>query len=583
MKRVSLILLLGVLFCAGRVWAEGDDPPPAEHHEEAPAAEHHEEAPAAEHHEAAVDGEHHEAAADGEHHAEGEHADGEHHAEGEHANGEHHDADHAGATATTDDADEDDAHYSKFDLDGDGKDDPALEKEYEDAMGGIKPEIDEAAVDKELAARPEDKELVPSISAEQFRKIVAVVRKVVLARMEKKMAKSSAKKMGQFSMGIAMFSLAGLLLLLIPFVYNKKYPGQFKTLMKYSALAAATFFITVNLFGGVLFGMKTAQGVLGATTNPSLAIARGTFDTLDKNAEDYIVMGKELFVPTLEQLQGNSEEQPSVLILENGKKIVKSADVFVAIAKMFKKVDFIFKILPIVLFGVTMILFGLAIKPTLIEIIRLPMRAASGEASAGRDVTRGALMRVWGELRASLCTIAVLAALTLISGFVLGQIVGPAIEALLAYFSFAVSYLQFVAGAKAGLVFLALFGAVLFLVLNLATLILSMSFFLGKFQKICQAKFNRQVPIATHARFFKWGIPSVLLVQVFPWVFVVLAAKCLNLINDKILTGVTDADQVSWGKLMLAGPAFLVVGFIALFWAARGLKAIQFLFGYKVP
>jgi hypothetical protein len=449
-------------------------------------------------------------------------------------------------------------------------------------MEGIKPTIDEAEVDKELDARPKDAQLKPSMTVEQFRKIVGVVRKVVLARMEKKMAKGSAKKMGQFAMGISIFSLFGLLLLLMPLVFAKRYPGQFKTLFKYSALASLTFVVTVNLFGGVLYGMKTAQGAIGDSTNPSLAIAKGTFDTLDRNAEEYIVMGKELFVPTLEQLQGNSDEQPSVLILENGKKIVAQAHVFVAIANMFKKLDFVFKILPILLFGVTMILFGLAIRPTLTEIVKLPMRAAAGEVGVGRDVTRAAMRRVWGELLATLCTIGVLAGLTVVSGFVLGQIVGPALDALLGYFSLAVSYLQFVQGAGGGIVFLALFGVVLFLVLNLATLILSMSFFLGKSQKIFQAKFNREIPVSTHARFFKWGIPSVLFVQIFPWLFVAVAAKVLDAINNKLLVGTDDAAQIPWTKLMLAGPIFLVLGYAALFWAARGGKAIKFLFGYKI-
>src|SRR5690349_3851027 len=124
---------------------------------------------------------------------------------------------------------------------------------------------------------------------------------------------------------------------------------------------------------------------------------------------------------------------------------------------MFKKVDFIFSILPIVLFGVTMLLFGLAIRPTLTEIVKLPMRAASGEAGVGTEVTKKALRRVWGELLATACTIGVLAVLTFVSAFVLGEIVGPALEALLGYFSLAVSYLQFVADAHSGLVFLTLF------------------------------------------------------------------------------------------------------------------------------
>ena len=64
------------------------------------------------------------------------------------------------------------------------------------------------------------------------------------------------------------------------------------------------------------------------------------------------------------------------------------------------------------LFFLSLILFVIAIRPTLTEIIKLPIRAASGEAGVGRDVTRKAMRRVWGELRASVCTVGVLALLT---------------------------------------------------------------------------------------------------------------------------------------------------------------------------
>ena len=75
-------------------------------------------------------------------------------------------------------------------------------------------------------------------------------------------------------------------------------------LFKYSALAAATFFVTVNLFGGVLLLMRTSQRALGEYTNPDARDRGGTFDTLDTNAEEYVTTGKELFVPTLEQTEG---------------------------------------------------------------------------------------------------------------------------------------------------------------------------------------------------------------------------------------------------------------------------------------
>lgn len=490
------------------------------------------------------------------------------------------------------DTQEADPPTDPFDADGDGKLEPdeiADRKEFAEVFDDIPNEPDEAALD----ARAEDAELAPSMTVDDFRKAVRIVKKIVLGKMAVKIAAKSDERLAKFSWMVFGLSLCGLLLLGMPLVLAKQYPvprgrdslpapGQGKLLLKYSALAAATFFVTVNLFGGVLFGLRTVQGALSNYTNPSIAIAEGTFDTLDRNADDYVVTGKELFAPTLEQMRNHPDEQPAVLLLENGMKIVKDARVFMSMARLFKNVDFVFGVLPIILTFVTLLLFLLAIKPTLIEIVKLPASAAAGNASAGRDVVGKSVQRVKSELFATACTVGVLAVLTLVSSFVLGKIVGPALDALLGYFSAAVQYLQFVEGASSGLVFVTLFGVVLFLVLNLAALILSMSFFLGKSQKIFQARFTDGEPLANHHRFFRWGVPSVLLVQLFPLVFVFIAGALLGKINDSLLAGVTDAESVPWTKLLLAGPAFLVVAFVVLFWAARGFKAIKFLQGYKV-
>ncbi|MBA3395125.1 MAG: hypothetical protein H0T89_20930, partial [Deltaproteobacteria bacterium] len=479
------------------------------------------------------------------------------------------------------DAQEEDPPTDPFDADGDGKLEPdeiADRKEFAEVFDDIPNEPDEAALD----ARAEDAELAPSMTVEDFRKAVRIVKKIVLGKMALKIAKKSDQRMVKFSWMVFGLSLCGLLLLAMPLVLAKKYPGQGKLLLKYSALAAATFFVTVNLFGGVLFGLRTVQGALSNYTNPSIAIAEGTFDTLDRNADEYVVTGKELFAPTLEQMRNHPDEQPAVLLIENGMKIVKDARVFMSMANLFKNVDFVFGVLPIILTFVTLLLFLLAIKPTLIEIVKVPAAAAMGNASAGRDVVGKSVHRVKSELFATACTVGVLVTLTLVSSFVLGKIVGPALDALLGYFSAAVQYLQFVEGASSGLVFVTLFGVILFLVLNLAALILSMSFFLGKSQKIFQARFTDGEPLANHRRFFRWGVPSVLLVQLFPLVFVFIAGALLGKINDSLLAGVTDAEAVPWTQLLLAGPAFLVIAFAVLFWAARGFKAIKFLQGYKV-
>ena len=479
------------------------------------------------------------------------------------------------------DADEEDPPTDPFDEDGDGvleADEIADRKEFAEFFDDIANEPNDDALD----ARSEDAELVASISVADFRTGVALVKKIVLGKMAKKAQAKADKRMAKFSWMVFGLSCCGLLLLGMPLVLAKKYPGQGKTLFKYSALAAGTFFVTVNLFGGVLFGMRQAQNALSSYTNPSVAIAGGTFDTLYNNADEFVTTGKELFLPTLEAMRNNPDEQPAVMLLENGMKIVEDAKVFTAMAKLFKQVDFIFSILPIILTIVTLILFLLAIKPTLLEIIKLPAAAASGHTGAGRDVVTKSLRRVKGEMLATLCTVGVLTALTLFSAAILGRVVEPALASLLRYFSAAIQYLQFVEGASSGLVFVSLFGVILFLVLNLATLILSMSFFLGKSQKIFQARFNDGDSLAKHKRFFQWGVPAVLLVQVFPLVFAYVGEMILDKVNASLLSGVTDAEAVPWTKLMIAGPLVLIVAFAILFWAVRGFKAIKFLQSYKV-
>ncbi|HEU0035384.1 MAG TPA: hypothetical protein VFQ53_32465 [Kofleriaceae bacterium] len=471
-----------------------------------------------------------------------------------------------------------------FDSDSDGTvsaEEAAERKEFQAEFADVPDDVivDEAAIEQ---AHPEDAELTPSMTAEKFRQLVATARKVVLEKMSAKIAAKTDKRMRTFSILVFALSLAGLLLLAMPLFLRKKYPGQGALLFKYSALAAVTFFVTVNLFGGVLYGLRTAQSALSSYTNPSVAIATSTFDALDKNADDFLVMGKELFGPTLEQMAGNPDEQPAVLLLENGQKLFKDVKVFFKIKDLLKSVDFVFTILPIVLMLVTLILFVLAIKPTLVEIVKLPAVAASGNTAAGRDVVGKSLRRVKGELLATICTVGVLAVITLLSSFILGHIVEPAIRSFLEYFTLSIYYLQFVPDASTATVFLSLLGVILLLVLNLAVLILSMTFFLGKCQKIFQARFNDGTPIAVHRRFFQWGIPAVLFVQLFPLLFVYLAGFVLDKVNAMLVGDTLDAEQIPWTKIMLLGPFVLVGMFLVLFWAARGFKGIGFLFKYKV-
>ena len=471
---------------------------------------------------------------------------------------------------------------AKADHDCDGEieaEELAQEQAFAEAFDDIPNVVNDDALD----LRAEDSELLPSLTVEEFRKLVRLAKTRVLTQMKRKLVAKSDQRMATIGWLIFLFSLSGVLLLAMPLVLGKQYPGKGGLLAKYSALAAVTFVVSVNLFGAALLLMRGTQAQLGEYTNPQIAVAAGFFDTLDEHADDFIVTGKELFAPTLEQLARGSDEQPTALLLDNGRKIIEDAQVFTDIAALFKRIDWVFGVIPILLLLVTMALFVRSVLPTLVAIVRLPAQAAAGVHGAGEAVVKGSMRRVGGEFLATICTVGLLFLLTVISASILGAVVKPALQSLLSYFSLSVSYLQFVDHASSGLVYATLVSVILFLVLNLGAFIVSMALFLGKAQKVFQRRFNDGVPLATHARLWQWGLVAAVLIQMIPLLYVYVAAWGLNAINDAIAGGVTDAELVQWGKLLLAGPMFLVLGFLLLFWLARGVKALKFLATYKVP
>jgi hypothetical protein len=571
---VALVTLTFVLARSTPAWAEEDEAAPGEAQPDEPAAAEPEPA-AAEPEPAAAEPE--PAAAEPDPAAAGDRADDAP------AAGTAGDAGDAGDDAAFDPedpyaGDEIPAHLA-FDADGDGKTEPAeqaLAAEHEAAFKDLPHDVKEMPPGSMTLEDLRN----PKMTVEEFKNLVRLAKAKVLDRLQTKMAKKQDARMAKLGRYIAYFSLSGLLLLFLPLALKKKYPGKTAMLFKYSGLAALTFVVTVNFFGGVVLGMRTAQGALGEMTNPQLKVAEGFFDSLISGADHYNSMGERLFAPTLYSLTSGGEgEQPAVALLENGQKLMKDAQVFLSAAKTFKKIDFVFAALPIVLLVVTLLLFILAIKPTLTEIVKMPSMVAAGDAAAGGAAVKNAGRRIVGEVLATLCTVGVLVVLSLFGTFILGRLLQPALDLLLQYFGTAVLYLQLEAGASSGLVFVMLFSIIIFLALNLAAIILAMAFFLGKAQKIFQQRFNEKVPLAHHARFWKWGSVSVVVAMALPLVWMLIARPGVEWMSDKFIG---DGPDIAWGKLMLVGPLALLFGFILVFWAARGVKAIGFLFKYKV-
>jgi hypothetical protein len=115
-----------------------------------------------------------------------------------------------------------------------------------------------------------------------------------------------------------------------------------------------------------------------------------------------------------------------------------------------------------------------------------------------------------------------------------------------------------------------------FLALNVAVVLMSTAFYLGKAHKILRARLHDRVPLRSHKRFFGWGTLALLWAQLLPLVFIAGAEKAVEKIFDRF----GGEDELL--TAMVAAGLTLTVGFIVVFWAARGVRALAFLARYPV-
>ncbi len=472
--------------------------------------------------------------------------------------------------------------YVEWDTDGDGAVEPH-EAELEERAAEVFADVPTEVVPETLSTRPKHHELAArSLTVARFRTMVEITRKKVLARLTARIEATAARRVATVSKAIAICAMSGVLLLLLPVFLARRYPGQLGLLFRYSALAALTFMLTVGLFGGVALLHRAGHARLAEHTNPQLALAFGFFDTLDDNAAECVRIGKELYAPTLTQLQGSSDQQPASLLIANGRKLVKDASAFESVASAFDRVNVVVGMVPSLLLVLSMAMFLLAIKPTLVAIVTMPAHAASNQGASGADVFQQSLRRAGGELVATLGSLAVLGVISLLAGAALSRVVEPALATLISYFTIAVMYLRFAEDASSTLVLVMLFSVIVFLVMNLAVILFATTFFLAKVHRIFQLRFGEHVPLSTHRQFWRWGSASLVWALVFPWLYMLAARAGIGLINTQIIGATGDAASVNWTALMLAGPLVLIVGFVVALWAGRVFKGLRFLVRYDV-
>jgi hypothetical protein len=421
--------------------------------------------------------------------------------------------------------------------------------------------------------------------AAALRQAVQEIRARVLAKIVSNIQRKQQEKLDRMAAIISVLAFCGVFLLLLPFHLRRRYPGKMRVLFKYSALAALLFFLAVNLFAVVLFAMRGAQTALGEYTNPQVRLVSSTFDLIENKADEMAEIGPLLIEPTLQSLNEESDSPVLVIMLENIQKLRNDVSVFSSIGRFVKKLDWLFGMLPILFTGLAIFLFARMAWPTLTEIVRLPERAAEGRRGAVGHAVRYTLRSVWAETKATFCVVAVLIGLSLLAGFLLGFVLEPAIEVFMAYLAVAFLYIQVDAEASSFWILFSLMGSLLFLVLNLAVIVLTTIFFLAKSQKIFQGRFRRGVPLAMHRRFWRWGTLGAIWAQLLPVLYIAVAVKAIGWFVEKSVDRFLDPQnpaESNWPFILASGPALFLVTFLLIFWIGRGGSALRFLATYKV-
>jgi hypothetical protein len=95
---------------------------------------------------------------------------------------------------------------------------------------------------------------------------------------------------------------------------------------------------------------------------------------------------------------------------------------------------------------------------------------------------------------------------------------------------------------------------------------------------VLEARMHQKVPLGTHKTFWIWGTLGMVFAMLFPFLYALGAKPLLDFIEDKAFA---KGEDPSWTFVLLSGGLMMVVGFLVIFWATRGLKALVYILRYK--
>ncbi len=479
----------------------------------------------------------------------------------------------------------------------------ACEKQHPE-LGTV---TDASVLDKALACIAENADTDPVanpayISRDQLREWLKIARAKVVAAIKKKEEKAQDGAFDRILLVLAILGGLGCVgVLFMPLVLGRRYPGQSSLLWKASGVAAVTFVVTVAMLGASLLAVRTVQGsVASDSTSPKMRVAEGVFSVLatSKYVSLFSDVSKERLDLVKRPLRQVLERDPSVesddvfaadlithwatqlqepelqYVAKNAQKLKGQAESFQSVFSLYRKIDWLMGIIPIVLSILAVLLYVLPLKDTLVDIVLSPARAARAGA-AERGTAQKAMRLVWAEVKATLPFIGLILVLLPLTGVFLSRAVEPLLELLIAGSLRTFQYLLW-ADASTAVLWLSLGTTILLLVLCLAVYILAVSFLLGTARKALRWIFHGGHGFGELKSLWLWGALSIVWVLALPFLFV-LGIRWLA------FGPLAGGDGVPTTGDMLLVPMVALVTFPLLFWAARGWKALVYVKKYPVP
>ena len=373
---------------------------------------------------------------------------------------------------------------------------------------------------------------------------------------------------------------AGLLLLLTPLFLRKRYPGQDKTIFKFSVLATVLFMVNMFLFAFALMILRVTQTIGAESVSPKVAMVDASFTVLKEQANDLVDLFPILFEPTIVQLAEGSDKDMTVLLLENIGKLQQDVAVFERFAGVFRSVNSVLDYTDMVFGLVAVAVFAIGFKDVFWDIVRLPSRAmAAPDEKTGLTIAKRSLSHSGREMLVVLAMIFVILVLTAIAGATMRAAVGPAVEGLLAFVVLGVFHVQLTPDASTFAIYLGLGGMALILLLDIAVVLISNVLFLSRAQKLIRARIQQKVPLRANWKFFVYGLAIVVGVQLLPWIYLEIA----DVVFELTLGNLLGLDDPPIGFVLAFGGIAMLGGWLAAFWAARGLVGLRWLLHYPMP